>query len=140
MQDGINLVDDGRLDAQLARAFEGAPGRRNSLGDGFHPAGDFFETPSLAELLAESPISAVAAEAGRNQISGTAQSLEGASIAAHRDTEPEEFCERAGHEGRFGVVAETKAIAHPGWDREDVFQGATELDTDDLVAGVNPKA
>jgi phosphoribosylglycinamide formyltransferase-1 len=106
VQDGVDLIDDRRFDADFAGAFKGTAGGWDSLGHGFHPAGDVFKALPLAELLAEAAVATVLAEAGGDQISRSAQSLKSAGVPAHRDAKPEEFGQRACDAGILAIARE----------------------------------
>ena len=140
MQDGVNLIDDRGLDPEFTSALKCAARRRDSFGHGFHAGSDLRDRFSLAKLLADAPIPAVAAETGRDQVAGSAEPMESVAFPAHRNAEPEEFGESSSHESSFRVVPQAESVADPGRDREDVFQGTPELDPDEFVAGVNAKA
>ena len=50
-----------------------------------------------------------------------------------------QFREGSGHECSLGVVTQGEAIANPSGDGEDVFQCATQFDSDDIVVGISAK-
>ena len=76
----MDLIDNWRFNAKLARAFEGAAARGNSFRHRFRSSRYLFQALSLAQLLAQLPIAAVTTKAGCDEITDSAQPLASARV------------------------------------------------------------
>src|SRR5438270_812492 len=121
MNDGINLIDDRRLDMKFARAFVSAFRGRDSFRDRVGARRNLLDGLAAAEPFTDAAIAAEVAETSGDQIPRAAQSIKRARVAAHRGAEPQEFGESPGDKRSLRVIAESKSVARPGRDREHIF-------------------
>ena len=131
---------DRHLDAALSGDHGDAPAGRHPLGDlGGGPL-DRLERLAPADPLAEHPVAAERAVAGRHQIADARQSQERRRQAAHCRAEAGHLGQAPGQQGGLGIIAETQAVANPGRHPHDILQGPGELDADGVGVAVDPEA
>src|SRR5689334_4716220 len=73
VHDGMDLVADGQLHADLAREVARAPGGLHPLGHLRHPGEDLLQGPPLAELDPHPPVPGEVPGAGQDEVSETRQ-------------------------------------------------------------------
>ena len=77
--------------------------------------------------------------AGADQIAHPGEPAEGRIVGAVGAPEPGHLGEPPRDQARLGVVTETKAVGHPGGDRDDVLGRRAELDADQILVEVDPE-
>src|SRR5712671_5064946 len=96
----------------------------------------FFAT---SNAFAETTIPAQSRETSDNEIAQSAQAGEGFGVRTASDSQPAHFDNGSGNQGRFGIVAKSKPVANAGGNGDDVLERATQLDSEQIIAGIDPK-
>ena len=97
---------------------------------------NFLEVAATAEGFAHGAVAAERAGAGEDQVAQAGEAGKGFAACAAGYGETGDLGDAAGDEGGGGVVAEAGAGGDSGGDGDDVFEGAAELDADEVGAGV----
>jgi len=98
----------------------------------------FGEVVSLTEGVAEAIVSTEFAAGGGDEVADACDSDEGFEPATIGETVGDHFFEAARHESSFGVVSESEAVGESASDSKNVFEGASDFDSDNVVGGVHP--
>src|SRR5437763_3578301 len=101
IKNGVDLIDDRCFHADPARTLECALCCRYPFCHHSHIGLDLSQGLGPAQPFSYSPIATVLTEAGRDQISHAAQSVESARVSTHPGSETQQFGHRSGKERSF---------------------------------------
>ena len=135
---GVDGFEHRNLDTVVSGKVDGGFGGSDPFGDLTQGVEGFGEVVSFAEGVAEAVVSAEFAAGGGDEVADACDSDESFEPATIGEAVGDHFFETARHEGSFGVVTESEAVGESAPDSENVFEGASDLNSDDVVGGVHP--
>src|SRR5690606_6973352 len=127
VEDAVDLLGDGHLDAEALRHLPGGVSGLDALGHVAEGGEDLGELAALAELVADGAVAGELAGAGQHEIADAGEAGEGLLIGAAGGGEADHLGEAAGDEGGARVVAGLEAVDDAGADGEHVLERAAEL-------------
>ena len=135
----MDLLRDRHLDAVTRRKRQGGIDRVRALGDAGERRLDVRPRPAPGELLAEPMVAGQLRAARRDDVADAREAGERERVRARGDPDAGHLGEAAGHEPGLAVVAEPEAIRRSRSDRDDVLEGAAQLDAEDVRVRVQPE-
>lgn len=135
----MSFGQDRRVDAARLHELEKTPGGAVALDHAFAAGDEFVGFATFADALAKSAVAGPVAGAGGDEIAKTAEAVKRLRPRAQRRADPHHLGERAGEQGRLGVVAQAQTVAATGRDGVDVFQATAELHAGHVVAPIDPQ-
>src|SRR5579883_3313692 len=112
-------------------------GCRITLSDGNRAGRNVGRELTAAGALPEPAVSAVLGKAGYHEVAQPAQAGEGLGLRAAGHSQTLYLHNGARDHGGLGIVTEAEPVAHAGGDGDDVFKGASQLNSQNIGAAVN---
>ncbi len=138
VEDGVDLLGDGHLDAVAGGEAEGGGGAGYAFGYfAVQALEDVGELAAAAQFDADGAVAGEGAGAGEDKVAEAGEAGEGLAVASAGYGEAGDLGDAAGDDGGSGVMAEVEAVDDAGGEGDDVFEGAAELYAGDVVVGVD---
>lgn len=131
---------EGHFDMMSGGQIEDAFGGGNPFDDGLDLLEGLIEGDTPADEFTQAAIPAMRGDTGGHEVAKAGKPGEGFLSGAESDTEAGNFDQSAGQESGFGVIADLKAIDHPGGKGNDIFHSPGQFHPGNVVIGIHPKA
>ena len=79
------------------------------------------------------------ARTGDDQVTDPRKAGKRLGRGSHRDPQPRNLSDPAGHQGRFGVIPQLKTVHNPGGQSNHVFECAAQLHSGHIITDINPE-
>src|SRR5215472_3544476 len=138
MEDSVDLLGNGHLDAVARGEAECGCSGANSFGDlASHAGEDVVKLASAAKLDPDGAVARESSGAGEHEVADAGETGDCLASTSAGDGEARHLGDAACDECGGRVVAEVESFDDAGGEGDDVLECAAELDSGDVVVGVD---